>query len=411
MFFVTKLWDAVNDPLMGIIADRTNSRFGKFRPYLLWMAIPYGVMGYIMFANPDFSDSGKLVYAWVTYTLMMMIYTAINVPYSALMGVMTPSSKERTILSSYRFVCAFGGGLLISMLVRPLTQYFGTESEAQGFSTTMALFAVVSIGLFWYTFAVTKERVHPVEDKTANIKNDLKMLVLNRPWNVLFFAAIFTLANVAMKGAVTVHFFKYYVGDDGTPYFLFMDRTTLFMTLGMAAMILGVASTKFFTNYFEKKSLMIWLSLLNAVSMLLIFLIPPDQYWTLMAVNIVGTFLVGPTPALVWAMYADVADYGEWKFRRRTTGLVFSAAQFAQKFGLTIGAGLSGWLLASFGFIANVDQTDTSLLGIRLMFTVIPACFAAMNAFILVFYNLSDTQVEQIEIELEERKALGLQST
>ena len=410
MFFVTKLWDAVNDPLMGIIADRTQTRFGKFRPYLLWMAIPYGVMGYIMFANPDLGDSGKLVYAWVTYTLMMMTYTAINVPYSALMGVMTPSSRERTILSSYRFVCAFGGGLLISMLVRPLTQYFGTESEAQGFSTTMALFAVVSIALFWYTFANTRERVVVKEDVTANIRSDLKMLIMNRPWNVLVFAAIFTLANVAVKSAVTVHFFKYYVGDDGTPYFLFMDRTTLFMTLGMLSLILGVACTRLFTQYFEKKTLMIWLSLLNALSMLLIFLIPPDQYWTLMAVNIIGTFLVGPTPALVWAMYADVADYGEWKFNRRTTGLVFSAAQFAQKFGLTIGAGLSGWLLASFGFIANVDQTETSLLGIRLMFTVIPACFAVMNAFILIFYNLSDTQVQEIELELEERRALARQS-
>ncbi len=405
MFFVTKLWDAVNDPLMGIIADRTQTRFGKFRPYLLWMAIPYGVMGYVMFANPDLSESGKLVYAWVTYTLMMMVYTAINVPYSALMGVMTPSSKERTILSSYRFVCAFGGGLLISMLVRPLTQYFGTESEAQGFSTTMALFAVISIALFWYTFATTRERVKTAEDHNSNLKRDIKFLFLNRPWVVMFFAAIFTLANVAVKNAVTVHFFKYYVGDDGTPYFLFLDRTTLFMTVGMLAMILGVASTKLFTRYFEKKTLMIWLSLLNAVSMLLIFMIPPDQYWTMMVVNIVGTFLVGPTPALVWAMYADVADYGEWKFRRRTTGLVFSAAQFAQKFGLTLGGGLSGWLLGSFGFIANIDQTDTSLLGIRLMFTVIPACFAMMNIFALVFYNLSDTQVQQIEIELEERRS------
>ena len=221
----------------------------------------------------------------------------------------------------------------------------------------------------------------------------------------MFFAAIFTLANVAVKNAVTVHFFKYYVGDDGTPYFLFMDRTTLFMTVGMLAMILGVASTKLFTRYFEKKTLMIWLSLLNAMSMLLIFAIPPDQYWTMMVVNIVGTFLVGPTPALVWAMYADVADYGEWKFRRRTTGLVFSAAQFAQKFGLTLGGGLSGWLLGSFGFIANIDQTETSLLGIRLMFTVIPACFAMMNILALVFYNLSDTQVQQIEIELESRRS------
>jgi GPH family glycoside/pentoside/hexuronide:cation symporter len=409
MFFVTKLWDAVNDPLMGIIADRTRSRFGKFRPYILWVAVPYGIMGYLMFANPDLGESGKIVYAWVTYTLMMMIYTAINVPYSALMGVMTPSSRERTVLSSYRFVCAFGGGLLISMLVRPLIEYFGDGDEAKGFSYTMALFAVMSVALFWYTFSTTRERVVARDDHKSNLKQDLKFLVSNRPWLVLFLAAIFTLANVAVKNAVTVHFFKYYVGDDGSDYFLFMDRTTLFLTLGMLAMILGVACTKLFTRYFEKKTLMIWLSLLNATTMLIIFLIPPDQYWTMMIVNIIGMFLVGPTPALVWSMYADVADYGEWKYGRRTTALVFSAAQFAQKFGLTIGGGLSGWMLGIFGFVANVDQTDTSLLGIRLMFTVIPACFAIMNALVLIFYTLSDRQVEQIETELEARKTSGLQ--
>jgi GPH family glycoside/pentoside/hexuronide:cation symporter len=409
MFFVTKLWDAVNDPLMGIIADRTRSRFGKFRPYILWVAVPYGIMGYLMFANPDLGESGKIVYAWVTYTLMMMIYTAINVPYSALMGVMTPSSRERTVLSSYRFVCAFGGGLLISMLVRPLIEYFGDGDEAKGFSYTMALFAVMSVALFWYTFSTTRERVVAHDDHKSNLKQDLKFLVSNRPWLVLFFAAIFTLANVAVKNAVTVHFFKYYVGDDGSDYFLFMDRTTLFLTAGMLAMILGVACTKLFTRYFEKKTLMIWLSLLNATTMLIIFLIPPDQYWTMMIVNIIGMFMVGPTPALVWSMYADVADYGEWKYGRRTTALVFSAAQFAQKFGLTIGGGLSGWMLGIFGFVANVDQTDTSLLGIRLMFTVIPACFAIMNALVLIFYTLSDRQVEQIETELEARKTSGLQ--
>jgi len=364
-------------------------------------------LGFLMFANPDLNESGKLVYAWVTYTLMMMIYTAINVPYSALMGVMTPSSRERTILSSYRFVCAFGGGLLISMLVRPLIKYFGDGNEAQGFSTTMALFAVISVALFWYTFSTTKERVKTPDDHNSNLKQDLKFLFSNRPWLVLFFAAIFTLANVAVKNAVTVHFFKYYYGDDGSAYFLFMDRTTLFLTTGMLALILGVACTKLFTKYFEKKSLMIWLSLLNAVSMVIFFFIPPDQYWTMMAVNIVGTFIVGPTPALVWAMYADVADYGEWKYGRRTTGLVFSGAQFAQKFGLTLGGGLSGWILGLVGFVANMDQTETSLLGIRLMFTVIPACFAIMNALVLILYSLSDSQVQQIEIELEQRKARG----
>ena len=291
------------------------------------------------------------------------------------------------------------------MLVRPLIDYLGEGDEAQGFSATMALFAVLSIVLFWYSFASTRERVTTPVDQKADLRHDLKILISNRPWVILFFAAIFTLANVAVKNAVTVHFFKYYVGDDGTPYFLFMDRTTLFLTVGMLAMILGVASTRLFTKHFEKKSLMIWLSLLNAASMLIIFLIPPDQYWTMMMVNIVGTFLVGPTPALVWAMYADTADYGEWKYGRRTTGLVFSAAQFAQKFGLTIGAGLSGWLLGSFGFIANVEQTDTSLLGIRLMFTVVPACLATLNALVLIFYSLSDRQVGQIEIDLQQRKS------
>lgn len=405
MFFVTKLFDAINDPLMGIIADRTRSRFGKYRPYLLWMAIPYGVIGWLMFLNPDLSDSGKLVYAWVTYSLMMIVYTAINVPYSALMGVMTPDSHERTSISSYRFVCAFGGGLVISMLVRPLTRYFGGGDEAQGFATTMAVFAVASIALFWFTFATTKERVHVPSDGDTSLKRDLKMLVTNRPWLVMVAAAVFTLANVAVKNAVTVHYFKYYIGDDGSPYFWFLDRTTLFFTLGSMALIAGVACTQWFARRFEKKSLMIWLSLANAVAMASIFFVPPDQYWTLMIVNIVGTFIVGPTPALVWAMYADVADYGEWRHGRRTTALVFSAAQFAQKFGLTIGAGLAGWMLGLVGFEANVAQTDESLLGIRLMFTVIPATLATLNALVLIFYNLSDEQVDRIGEELEARRA------
>lgn len=405
MFLVTKLWDAVNDPLMGIIGDRTQTRFGKFRPYILWMAVPYGVLGYAMFANPDLSENGKLVYAWVTYSLMMMAYTAINVPYSALMGVISPSSEERTLLSSYRFVCAFGGGLLISMLVRPMIRYFGSESEAQGFSTTMAIFAVVSIALFWYTFATTKERVKTPIGQSSNIKKDLAHLAQNKPWIVMFFVGIFTLTNVAVKNAVTIYYFKYYVRDDNSAYFLFFDRTSLFMTLGMLAMIAGVACTKFLANRFEKRSLMIVLSLLNAISMLIFYIIPPDQYWLMMAVNIVGTFIVGPTPALVWSMFADVADYSEWKNGRRATGLIFSGVQFAQKFGLTIGAGLSAWLLAAFGFVPNVDQTETAMGGIRLMFTVIPAAFGLLNVVTFFFYKLSDSQVQEIEKELAARKS------
>ena len=405
MFFVSKLWDALNDPLMGALSDRTQTRFGKFRPYLLWMAVPYGVMGYLMFAGPQFDDTGRLIYAWVTYTLMMMLYTAINVPYSALMGVMSPLSSERTVLSSFRFVGAFGGGLLISMLVRPMVQYFGVEDEAQGFRITMAAFAVVSIALFWVTFATTRERVASTTEAHDTIGRDLKFLLRNRPWLVLCVAGVLTLASVALKGAVTIYYFKYYVLDDGSPYFWIFDRTTFFLTMNSLALIVGVCCTKWLSDRFEKKSLMIVLSLGSAACAAALFLVPPDQYWTMLLVSCAGAILSGPTAPLVWAMYGDVADYGEWKFRRRTTGLIFSASMFAQKFGLTIGAGLSGWLLAGFGYVANAPQSEESLLGIRLLFTLIPAAIALLNVLVLMFYSLSDTQVATIERELELRNS------
>ena len=405
MFFVSRLWDAVNDPLMGALSDRTNSRWGKFRPYLLLMAVPYGLMGYLMFANPDLSENGKLVYAWITYTAMMMLYTAINVPYSALMGVITPSSTERTLLSSYRFVGAFGGGLLISMLVRPMVKYFGVEDESQGFQVTMAIFAVVSVGLFWFTFATTKERVKPDASEKVSLIKDFKFLSQNKPWIVLCFAAIFTLSSIALKNAVTIHFFKYYVGDDGAAWFWVFDKTTMFMTIGMLSMIIGVMCTKWLSDRFEKKHLMIALSLGNAVLTAAMFFVPADGFYTLLTLNILASLLAGPTAPLVWAMYADVADYGAWRFKRRTTGLVFSASMFAQKFGLTIGAGLSGWLLAYFGYQANVEQSEASLYGIRLLFTLIPAAVALLNVAVLTQYSLSDTQVRKIEAELAERDA------
>ena len=403
LFFVSRLWDAINDPVMGALADRTETKYGKFRPYLLWMAVPYGVVGYLMFANPDLSDTGKLIYAWVTYSLMMMLYTAINVPYSALMGVMTPSSAERTVLSSYRFVGAFGGGLLISMLVRPLVQNLGGGDEATGFQYTMVLFAIASICLFWYTFSATKERVVAPKVENRSVKKDIVRLLKTRAWVVLCFGGIFTLASIAVKNAVVIHYFKYVVGDDGTPVFLIFDLTTIFMTCGMLALIVGVMFTSKLTEKFDKRNLLIGLSVLNCITMVAFFFVPPDQFAVMMVLNITGSLVAGPTAPLVWAMYADVADYGEYKFGERTTGLVFSASMFAQKFGLTIGAGLSGWLLAAFGYVANVEQTETSLMGIRLLFTLIPAGIAILNVVVLLFYNLNDRRVAEIEQALASR--------
>ncbi len=402
MFLLTKILDAVSDPIMGLIADRTNSRWGKFRPYLLWAAVPYGICGYAMFANPDLSYAGKLIYAYVTYSLMMLAYTAINVPYSALMGVISPSSIERTKVASYRFFCAFAAGWMVGTFVTPLKNILGGGDEALGFKLTMAIFAVISVALFWITFATTKERVIPTPTK-SDMKLDFKALLGNGPWRALFAAGIFTLVNIAVRNGTLLYYFKYYVGDDGARIFLIFDKTAVFMSLGLLAMMVGVVLTKTLSQRFEKRQLMIVLSFLNALSMAAFYFTPPDQYWLMVAINCAGMLAAGPTPALVWSMYADCADYGEWKSGRRTTALVFSTVQFSHKMGLAVGAGLAGIILSWFGFVANETQTAESMAGIRFMFSVFPAVFALMGIVAIYFYRIDSKMTRQIEQELLER--------
>jgi len=404
MFLVTKVVDAASDPIMGLIADRTNSRWGKFRPYLLWAAIPYGLCGYAMFANPDFSDTGKLIYAYATYTLMMLAYTAINVPYSALMGVISPSSTERTKVASYRFICAFAAAWVIGTFVTPLKNTLGGGDEALGFQLTMIIFAVLSVALFWITFATTKERVQPIQEK-SDVRLDFRAMLSNGPWVALFAAAIFTLMNVAVRNGTLLYYFKYYVGDDGTRIFLIFDKTAVFMSLGLLTMIVGIALTKTLSDRFEKRSLLITLTILNAITMAAFYVTPPDQYWLMVAVNCLGTFVIGPTPALVWAMYADTADYGEWKSGRRTTALVFSSLQFAQKLGLAVGAGLAGVILGWFGFVANEMQSAESMAGIRFLFSILPALLALAGAAAIFFYKIDSKAVKTIERDLQVRHA------
>ena len=400
MFLLTKILDAVSDPIMGLIADRTNSRWGKFRPYLLWAAIPYGVCGYAMFANPDFSYTGKLIYAYVTYSLMMLAYTAINVPYSALMGVISPSTVERTKVASYRFFCAFAAGWLVGTFVTPLKNILGGGDEALGFKLTMLIFAVISVLLFWITFATTKERVSPAPAK-SDIKQDLKALLSNGPWKALFWAGIFTLINIAVRNGTLLYYFKYYVGDDGTPLFLIFDKTAVFLSSGLLAMMVGVSLTKTLSVHFEKRQLMIVLSLVNAASMAAFFFIPPDQYGLMLVVNAAGMLAAGPTPALVWSMYADCADYGEWKSGRRTTALVFSTVQFSHKMGLAGGAGLAGIILSWFGFVANEIQTDSAMTGIRFMFSIFPAVFALLGIVAIYFYPIDRATLKTMAHELQ----------
>ena len=404
MFLVTKVIDALSDPAMGLIADRTNSRWGKYRPYLLWMAVPYGLLGYAMFASPGLSETGKLIYAYATYSLMMLAYTAINIPYSALMGVISPSSDERVKVSAYRFVCAYGAAWLIGTFVTPLKNILGGGDEAEGFRLTMMLFSVFSIAMFWVTFAATKERVQALAQKSS-LKEDLRALAGNLPWIALFVSGVFALMQVAVRSGGTLYFFKYFVGDDGAQLFLIFDRTAIFLSLGTFSLILGVTATRFLTQRFEKQHLMIALTVLSAATSAPFFFLQPDQYGLMLALNCIGNFIAGPLAPLVFAMNADCADYGEWRSGRRTTALIYSGGGFAGKMGLAVGAGLAGYILAWFGFVANQPQTETAILGIRLMFTLFPAILSLLGAAAILFYRLDRAKVATIEADLARRRS------
>ena len=392
---------AALNPVIGVLADRTSSRWGKFRPWILWGALPYGVLGYVMFANPDFSPDGRLLFAYATYTLMLVAYAAINTPYSALMGVMSPSSEDRTSLSTYRFACAFLGALLIGSLVPKLSEFFARVggSPAAGFRYTMAIFAVVSVAMFLYTFGNTRERVAPPPTQDSSLGADLRVLFRNRPWLVLFFAAFLTLANTGLRSGSGVYYFKYVVGD--------FTALGNFNFAGFLAFIIGALSTKLFTRFASRRRLMIGLTILNALGMASFYFLDPHNRPVLYVMNIFASFVAGPTPAIVWSMYADTADYGEWKFGRRTTGLVFSATVFVQKVGLAIGSALIGWLLGYYGYAADVAQAPRALHGITLLFSVLPGVFALLSGLAIFFYPLEEPQVKQIERELAARKTAG----
>jgi GPH family glycoside/pentoside/hexuronide:cation symporter len=405
MMPIVRLIGAFDDPLMGLIADRTQTRWGKFRPYLLWGAIPYGICGYLMFAGPNLSPTGKITYAYVTYALMLTSYTIINVPYSSLLGVISPSSRTRTVASSFRFVGAFAGALLISLFVRPLVKYLGGGNEMHGFRTTMAIFAVASVLMFWVTFATTRERVTPPPGQKTNVGEELRELFRNWPWVMLLVTSVFSTTFVALRSGSTLFYFKYVVGDDGTPLFVGLDRSTVFLTTGSLGLVLGTACLGPIARKIDKKYYAATLSAITGLCFASFFILPKGRFGLQLALNALAQFCAGPTSALTWALYGDVADYGEWKFGRRSTGLVYSASLFAIKTGILVGGFLLPLFLDRFGFVRSAAQTTNALLGITLAFSIAPGLFALLKAGALMIYPLNQERVDEIERELAARRA------
>lgn len=408
ILLISRFIDAASDPIMGMIADRTNSRWGKFRPYLLWLAVPYGVFGVLMFLNPDFSPMGKLIYAFITYNLVMLVFTAINIPYSALLGVISPSSSERTKATTYRMLFAASAGIFIGGLVKPLKDFLGGDDESLGFLLTIIIFAAISTTLFLITFVSTKERVVPQKKSNENVKSDLKLLIKNSSWLALAVCGICLCGGLSMRLGSVVYYIKYVVQDGGEKIFLFFDLSTLYLTAAPIAQCIGVLLTPYLSSKLDKGKALTLCASCTAICFTLYYFLPADLIWVQLALHCIGFFTIGPLFTLIFAMYTDCADSIESQSGRRITGLTVSASIFSLKVGTAIGAAIIGYWLSFIGFVANEVQSDSTINLISVMFCFLPAvAYAGCAISISMFYSLGKEKMQEIEKDLLEKRALA----
>src|SRR4030043_458946 len=396
IFLATRIFDAVNDPMMGAIADRTNTRWGKFRPWVLISAIPFGIVGVLMFTAPNLSQNGKIIYAFITYNLMMIMYTINNVPYCAMTGVLTGDSIERTGLSQYRFIFAMLATLVVQSFAPELVKYFGKGDDAQAFQLSMTVFCSLAVIFFFITFFTTKERVKPDPKQKTSLKMDIKDLVFNPAWGAIVFLTIFIFIYLSLRGAMTPYYFKYYVGRE--------DLLGKFNMLGMIVTLGCILLAKPLAIRFGKRNIFLVCLFLTAVFASAYVFIPRDAIAIMFILQVLVSGCYAPTIPMLWAMIADVADYGEWKTGRRATGMAFSATTFGLKMGLSLGGALTGWLLSYYKYVPNQEQTEFALKGIRWMMSIFPAIPFFVGVGLLFFYKITKHTELQMTQELIERR-------
>ena len=396
IMLVARFWDMGIDPVIGIISDRTKTRWGKFRPYILFGALPYALLAILTFTTPNFGETGKIIYAGATYVLLMTAYAAINLPYSALGAVMTDDTYERAGLNTYRFIAGFTGQFIVTGLALTLAEFFGHGNKAQGFQYTVFLFAGLSLIFFFITFRATKERVQPPKEQTNSLKEDVKNLFQNKAWIILACVGIVSFIMFAMQNAAIAYYFKYYLGRE--------NNVQLFNVIGTVALIVALPLSKPLAKKFGNKNVFIGSSLISGLFFMLIYLAGVTDLTLIYIFNIIAKMAYAPAVPLLWTMIADSADYGEWTTGRRATGLYFSAAVFAQKAGWGIGAAIAGWILSISQFVANQVQNETAITGIKLLVSVIPGILYMSCALFMIFYKIDSKTTTLMKKDLDLRR-------
>lgn len=427
LVLVTKLYDAVSDPVMGLIADRTNTRWGKYRPYLLWIAIPFAVAGVLAFFTPQTDNyTFKHVYAYVTYILMMTVYTAINVPYGAMLGVMTDDSREKSVFSSFRMFFAFIGSFIAMGSFEPLLKLrqsiVGTlpaewtlaDSTPADWTIAVSVIGIVCAVLFILSFVMTRERVTEAEmakapvrensDETAktSVAEDLKALVANGPWWMLLGGGIAILLFNCVRGGAAAYYFADVLGTNA------IFTLALFLTVGEISQLVGVVVTVPVSEKIGKKATFLLVLVAVTVLSIIVAFLPetPAGMWALLVSQILICIAIGINSPLLWSMFADVADYSELKNGRASTGLIFSSSSMAQKFGAAFGSAIVLWVLMAFGYdnAKGAVQTPEALATIKALISWIPAIGSAAGIAIMLGYPLTDKKMSEIHQELSKKR-------
>ncbi|MGA2071420.1 MAG: MFS transporter [Sedimentisphaerales bacterium] len=411
MFFVSRVSDAIFDVVIGMTADRTKSRWGKFRPYILWGAVPLAVSAVLAFSTPSFADTGKLIYAYVTFIAFMFLYSTVNIPYTALLGVISGDPVERADTATSKFIGAFSAGIIVSATALPLAKYFGEGSDAKGWHVTMMLYAIAAVVFLLITFFSTKERIQPIAKEKTDVKRDLQDLSKNVPWILLFIVTILFILFVCIRMNVTTHYFKYYVGEQevklfgSTHKYGFEVLASAFNTVGQVTSLIGTALIPFIVRILGRRKAAIILFMVALVCTGVFYFFKPEDLVLMFVFQALGSISGGPISAFFWIMYADTADYSEWKTGRRATGLVFSASIMSNKLGWAIGSMVAAFILAQTGFVANVVQNFNVLTGLKAMMSVIPVGVGVIALIILMFfYRLDETTMAKVKAELDERR-------
>jgi len=397
LFGVVGLGVAFLNPVMGIVADQTISRWGKFRPWLLWTAVPFGIIGVLTFTTPKLSPAGKLIYAWITYTLLRIIYIINNVAYASLTAVMTEDPDERTSISSYRQIAANSAGFIVASLAIPMVSFFGRGNDARGYQLTMGLLCSVGVVFFVITFLTTKERIQPDPQQKTSLGQNLSDLFQNRPWAVLFLVTLFYFTAILVRGNVMAPYFRFVVGN--------VKLYSWFNGFGLGALLLGVACSTAVSVRMGKRTLFIASMILTGIFGAVLFVLPPTATFLIIGTEVLRQFSFGLSGPILWAMMGDVADYGEWKTRRRASGTVTAAVVFALWAGLALGGFLAGWLLSVYGVVSDAAvQPAHAQFGIRLTASIYAGlCFFAA-AVCLFCYPLSRELTKSIANDLVERR-------